>query len=127
MIAKRIARTAAVAFAIAAVAAPAAGARPLDGPADYRLPHDFQTADRLQPRGTDMRSPDTRDYAEGRGTYNAPDVVVVEAPQPVAQATSGGIDWADVGLGAGSLLGLVLIGVGGGLLIVQRRGARQVA
>jgi hypothetical protein len=37
----------------------------------------------------DLRHPDTRDYAEGRGTYNAPEVVVVEKPQ--AQP-AGGID-----------------------------------
>ena len=127
MYTNRLIRCAAVALAIGAAAAPAAGARPVDPPADYRLPHDFQTADRVQPPGKDMRSPDTRDYAEGRGTYNAPDVVVVEAPSPAAQPSAGGIDWADVGLGAGSLLGLVLIAAGGGLLIVQRRGARQVA
>jgi hypothetical protein len=142
----RLIRTAAVALAIAATAAPVATARPIDGPignAGYALPDGFQTADtRDSPaataRGTyqpvpaepkqDLRSADTRDYADGRGTYNAPEVVVVKSTPPVAEPTSGGgVDWADVGLGAGSLLGLGLIALAGGALIVQRRGAKQLA
>jgi hypothetical protein len=144
MIANRLTRIAAVAFAIAVAAAPAATARPVDGPTGWKLPDDFQTADTRDaaiPRGLyepmrpedqppppqDLRHADTRDYAEGRGTYNAPDVVVVKAPAPAAEPSAGGIDWADVGLGAGSLLGLTLIALGGSLFIVHRRGARQLA
>jgi hypothetical protein len=142
----RITRIAAVALAIAAAAAPAAAARPVDGPADWKLPQDFQTADTQAPtavtsRGLyepmrpdeqpqppqDLRSPDTVDYANGRGTYNSPEVVVVGAPAPVAQPTAGGVDWEDVGIGAGGLLGLSLIALGGGLVVVHRRGARQLA
>ena len=123
--------TLAVALAIAAAAAPAAAARPVDAPADaWKLPHDFQTADTrtVEPPPQDLRSPDSRDYADGRGTYNAPEVVVLEAPKPVAQPTAaGGVDWEDVGLGAGSLLGMALIALGGGAVIVRRRGARQLA
>ena len=119
MFTNRLTRTAAIALAIAAAAAPAASARPIEEPAatqKYTLPHDFRSADA---RGTDqpqqdLRSADTRDYAEGRGTYNAPEVVVVDVPQPVAQPTAGGIDWQDVGLG-------------GALAIVHRRGARELA
>jgi hypothetical protein len=33
-------------------------------------------------RSGDLRNPDARDYAEGRGTYNAPDVVVAPRPWP---------------------------------------------
>jgi hypothetical protein len=140
MVTTRITRAVAVALAIVAAAAPAAVARPVDGPPGWQLPAGFETADtRDSPanRGIyepvpaepkqDLRHADTRDYADGRGTYNAPDVVVVKAPQPVAEPTSGGIDWADVGLGAGSLLGLGLIALAGGALIVQRRGARELA
>jgi hypothetical protein len=76
----------------------------------------------------DLRSADTRDYAEGRGTYNSPEVVVVGAAKPVTEPTpAGGIDWADVGIGAGGLLGVALIGLGGALAIVHRRGARGLA
>lgn len=143
MFTNRLTRTIAVAVAIAAAAAPAAVARPIDGPAGYSLPPGFETADtRDSPAATrgiyepvpaepkqDLRSADTRDYADGRGTYNAPEVVVVKAPQePAVEPTSGGgIDWADVGLGAGSLLGLGLIALAGGALILQRRGAKQLA
>ena len=146
----RLTRTIAVAVALGASAAPAAAA-PVDGPSGYTLPHDFQSADTrdavvpthngsattVVPRGLyepmrpeqqpqprqDLRNPDTVDFANGRGTYNSPEVVVVDVPEPVP-ATSGGIDWADAGLGAGSLFGLTLIALGGALFIVHRRGAR---
>jgi hypothetical protein len=68
----------------------------------------------------DFRMPDTRDYSDGRGTYNSPDVVVVKLREPEI-APAGGIDWADAGIGAGSLLGLGLLGIGGTLLLVHRR------
>ena len=70
----------------------------------------------------DLRSPDTRDYAEGRGTYNSPEVVVVKAPVPAPEPTATGINWEDVGIGAGGLLAASLIALGGTLLVVQRRG-----
>ena len=137
----RLIRTVAVVLALGAVAAPAAAARP----ADATLPHDFQTADTrdaVVPRGLyepmrpedqpeppqDLRNPDTVDFANGRGTYNSPEVVVVDVPKPVsAPISAGGIHWADAGLGAGSLLGITLIGLGGALFIVRRRGVRRLA
>jgi hypothetical protein len=137
---KRPIRAAIAALAIAVFAAPAAVARPVDGPADWTLPQGFETADTRDAapaRGIyepvpaeapkqDLRHADTRDYASGRGTYNAPDVVVVEQPAPAPQPTADGLDWADVGLGAGTLTALSLIALAGGLA-VQRRGARQLA
>ena len=144
----RIIRTVAVAVALGAVAAPAAAARLIDeqpGATAATLPHDFQTADTRDtviPRGIyepmrpadqprppqDLRNPDTVDFANGRGTYNSPEVVVVDVPKPVSPPVSaGGIDWADAGLGAGSLLGITLIALGGALLIVHRRGTRRLA
>ena len=49
-------------------------------------------------------------------------------PKPEsAPVSAGGIDWADAGLGAGSLLGITLIGLGGALFIVHRRGTRRLA
>ena len=144
MFVNRLTRTGAVALAIAAAAAPAAVAKPVDAPADWKLPHGFQTADTADtvvPRGLyepmrpedqpqppqDLRSPDTVDYANGRGTYNAPEVVVVDAPTPAAQPIADGMDWADIGLGAGTAMGLTLIAIGGTLLVVRRRGAGQLA
>jgi hypothetical protein len=144
MFTNRLTRAAAVALAVAATAAPTAMAKPMDAPADYKLPHDFQTADSRdavvqrglyepmrpedQPQPPqDLRMPDTVDYAEGRGTYNAPEVVVVEAPAPAPQPAADGMDWADIGLGAGTVMGLSLIALGGGVLLVRRRGAGQLA
>jgi hypothetical protein len=46
-------------------------------------------------------------------------VMIVKVPQPVQP--EGGIDWADVGIGAGGLLGLMLLGLGGSLAVVHRR------
>ena len=141
----RLTRTVAVVVAIGAVAAPAAAALPIDEHGGATLQRDFQTADTRDaavPRGLyepmrpedqpqppqDLRNPDTVDYANGRGTHNSPEVVVVDLPKPVnASNTPGGIDWADVGLGAGSLLGLGLIALAGCALIVQRRGSKQLA
>jgi hypothetical protein len=145
----RLIRTAAVAAALGAIAAPAAAA-PVDAPSGYTLPHDLQSPDEftgsadtrdavvsrglyepLRPQDQpqppqDLRNPDTVDFANGRGTYNSPEVVVVDVPEPVP-ATSGGIDWADAGLGAGGLFGLTLVALGGALFIVHRRSARRVA
>lgn len=92
----RLARSAALGLAVGALAAPAAPAQQQD-----------------------LRSPDSRDAAAGRGTFNAPDVTVVKVTQP--SPPSGGIDWGDAGIGAGSLLGLILLGLGGALTVVQRR------
>jgi hypothetical protein len=149
MFTNRLTRAGVVALAIAAAAAPAAVAKPVDATADYKLPHGFQTADQqdavtpdaVTPRGLyepmrpedqpkppqDLRMPDTEDYANGRGTYNAPEVVVVDVPKPAPQPAADGMDWADIGLGAGTMTGLALVALGGGLLIVRRRDAGQLA
>jgi hypothetical protein len=101
------------------VSAPAASAMPLQ---------DLRNADNREPQEQpqDFRSPDTVDYADGRGTYNSPEVVVVERPAPAAEPTSTGVDWEDVGIGAGGVLAVSLIGLGGALFIVHRRGAREL-
>jgi hypothetical protein len=113
--------------ALAVLAPTGAFARPME---DVATP--AQTA---QPR-QNLQSPDARDAAEGRGAYDSPHVVIVKLPQPSPAAapepsSAGGIDWADAGIGAGSLLGLSLIGLGGALVIVHRRrvahGASPVA
>jgi hypothetical protein len=144
MFVNRLTRAGAVALAIAAAAAPAAAAKPVDASADYKLPHGFQTADTQdaviqrglyepmrpedQPKPPqDLRMPDTIDYANGRGTYNAPEVVVVDAAKPAPQPAADGMDWADIGLGAGGVMALSLVALGGGLLIVRRRDAGQLA
>jgi hypothetical protein len=138
----RLIRTVAIALALGAVAASAAAARPIDLPS---LPRDVQNADTrdtpahsgfyrpMRPENQpqpprDLRNPDTVDFANGRGPDKSPAVVVVDLPKPAgAPVSAGGIDWADAGLGAGSVLGVALLGLGGALFIVHRRGTRRLA
>jgi hypothetical protein len=127
----RFTRPAALGLTVAALAAPTAVAQPLD----LRSPDARDAARTGSLAGTtstprqDLRSPDTRDYAEGRGTFNAPEVTIVKLAQPApAPAGDGGIDWGDVGIGAGGALGLALLALGGTFAVVQRRqGARPMA
>ena len=67
----------------------------------------------------DMRTPDAKDRGAGRGTFSAPDVTVVKLVDP--QPTSTGFDWGDAGIGAGGLLGLALIALGGTAAVAHRR------
>lgn len=48
-------------------------------------------------------------------------VVVVKAPAATERVPTGGVDWQDVGIGAGSMLSVALIGAGGALVLVRRR------
>jgi hypothetical protein len=76
-----------------------------------------------QPKTTepvvDMRTPDAKDHGEGRGTFCAPDVTVVKVVDP--QPTNTGFEWGDAGIGAGGLLGLALIALGGTAAVAHRR------
>lgn len=143
----RFARIATLALAVSAMAAPTAAAY-TQPPQDLRSPDTRDAARAAQPAqdlrspdtrdaaraaeadptvavsGQDLRSPDARDAAGGRGTFNAPDVRVVTVSEP---SSSGGLDWGDAGIGAGGLLGLILLGLGSTLLVVHRRQARQPA
>lgn len=144
---RRLTRTAAVALALGAVAAPTAAARPIDAtPIDATPSQNLRSADAqgaptadkpYTGRGMysptpaqatqDLRHSDTRDFAEGRGTFNSPDVVVVKAPAPADPVTSSGVDWADVGVGAGGLLSIAVLGSGGALVVARRRSVRMAA
>jgi hypothetical protein len=126
----RLTRTAAVTVALAAAAVPAASAMPIDPPSQNLRGADAQGAPAgrgiyepipASEQPQDLRHADTRDYAEGRGTYNSPDVVVVKAPAATQPVATGGVDWEDVGIGAGGMLSLALIGAGGALVLVRRR------
>jgi hypothetical protein len=143
-------RAAAVTLAIAATATPAALAQDYRNP-DNRVIEPVPTREFLSPDARDRAelhtttaavvspsasasaptrqflSPDARDRAERRTT---PDVLVVSAPTPAAApttATSGGINWADAGLGAGGVLGLALMSAGGALVAMRRHGTRGLA
>ena len=67
----------------------------------------------------DMRTPDTRDHGEGRGTFSAPEVTVVKLVEPAP--TASGFDWGDAGLGAGGLVGLILLALGGTAVVAHRK------
>jgi hypothetical protein len=114
----RLTRSAALGLALAAVAAPTAGAQQ-----DLRSPDARDAAQAAEARqdqpAQDLRSPDARDAGEGRGTFNAPEVTVVKVTDP--SPASGGLDWGDAGIGAGGLLGLILLGLGGALAVVHHR------
>ena len=75
----------------------------------------------------DLRSPDARDASAGRGTFNAPDVAVVKLTEPAAGRADGGFDWRDAGIGAGTLLGAVALGLGGGMTMHRRRRGTRTA
>lgn len=81
----------------------------------------YQLRDAVAPvRSQDLRSPDTRDAAAGRGTFDAPEVIVVKLPQS-SPAADGGIEWGVAGIGAGAMLGLVVLALGGSVALVRRR------
>jgi hypothetical protein len=128
----RLIHTAALALTALAVAAPTAGAS-----SDLRNPdqrsaapsggtsQDFRSADARDSQpvesraqvAQDYRSADTRDVAAGRGI---PEVTVVKVAQPAASPSSG-LDWGDAGIGAGFLLGLILLGLGTTQVVMHRK------
>jgi hypothetical protein len=115
---RRLTNSAALGLALAALAGPTAAAQH-----DLRSP-DARDAGRAagtrhgQPR-QDLRSPDSRDAADGRGSFSAPEVTVVKVTDP--SSPSGGLDWGDAGIGAGGMLGLILLGLGSTLAVIHRR------
>jgi len=138
----RFARTAALGLALAALAAPTASAKTVDlrsqagtsslaGTTSAAPRQDLRSPDARdaalaaharQPQSRqDLRSPDTRDYAAGRGTFTAPEVTVVKVTEP--SPPSAGLDWGDAGIGAGSMLGLILLALGSSLAVVHRKQA----
>jgi hypothetical protein len=127
---KRLTRSTTIGLALAALAAPAAGAQQDLRNADQVVPagaeqQDLRNADQVapaEPEPQDLRGPDAIDAAAARGP--SPDVVFVEPSSP---APDGGLDWADAGVGAGGLLGLGLVVLGGTLVVVRRRHATSVS
>jgi hypothetical protein len=148
----RITRTTVLGLALAALAAPAAGAgqdlrnpdtrsiRPQTGTpasgaqrpsADHAFPGlAKQGAEAIPARPSqDLRSADSRDAAEGRGTFSAPEVTVVTVPEPSVRgsAPSAGLDWTAAGIGAGGTLAIVLLVLASTLTVVRRRQGGPVA
>ena len=99
----RITRAAGLALSIAALAAPSASAS--------------------NPPQT-LMSPDAQDAAAGRGTYSAPEVTVIKVPAAGTDG-SGGFQWTDAGVGAGGMLGLIVLAGGCAALVTHRPGRRS--
>jgi hypothetical protein len=112
----RLARSAALGLALAALAASTASAKTVD--LRSQLGTSSLAGTTSAPR-QDLRSPDTRDLAEGRGTFSAPEVTLVKVTEPAPPGA--GIDWGDAGIGAGGMLGLTLLALGSGLAFFHRR------
>ena len=95
----RITRTAAVALALSAGAAPASA-----------LPMNLNAQGSLVPAGTPNSA---------SGYSSAPTIVRVSPPND-------GFDWVDAGIGAAGGFALSMLGIGGGLAISQRRARRTL-
>ena len=97
------------AFAVVAAAVPATSFAQ-----DYRSPDSRAAAleaQREKPGYVDLRSPDARD-AERAAQSPPPPPEIAKAP---------GFDWGDAGIGAGSVLGLLLIALSIMFALVHRR------
>jgi hypothetical protein len=64
--------------------------------------------------------------ASARYELNPPPTTTTTSSQPAVQVVRipapGGFDWGDAGIGAVGGFGLSMLGLGGGLVIAQRRG-----
>jgi hypothetical protein len=126
----QIRRTAALALAVGALAAPAAVADPPAG-------HDLPAIDAGRPAApVDLRSPDARDAARPAALVDlrSPDARDAgrSAPAPVsisqpAAAQSEGFDWLDAGIGAGGLALLLVAGTGAAMTVRTRRSPAHTA
>ena len=119
---RRLTKWVAPALVVGALAAPTARAQSVQ---DMRSPDARDAAARVQ-SDPDLRSPDVRGTARGRGAASAPQILVMRVSRPKGSG-SGGFDWADAGIGAGGLLGLVLLGVGAALVVAHRGRAGELA
>ena len=113
MIPRSITCLAALSLMCAAVAAPTSFAQQ-----DLRNP---DPRDAAEASNQDLRNPDTRDAAVSGGA--SPDVTVVKLAQPAS--VDAGLDWGDAGIGAGAMLGLVLLLGAGTAAIAHRRGVSR--
>lgn len=111
----RIKASATLGLALVAIAAPTAF-----GQQDLRNPDTRDMA--AEQAYFDFRNPDTRDVADHGG--ESPKVTVVEIPV-ASPSGEGGLDWGDAGIGAGAMLGLVLLAAGGALAVTHRKGPRD--
>jgi hypothetical protein len=114
---KRFTQSAALGLAVAALAAPAAA-----DAQDLRSPDARTAAPAVDPK-LDLRTPDSRDLGLGRGTADAPDIMVVKLrePAPAPAPAADGLDWGDAGIGAAVLLGIGALALGAAFAAAHRR------
>jgi hypothetical protein len=119
----RIVSALVVALVGTAIAAPAAGARPVDQ-VQVRLNPDEQTLIAAASQEATQASPvrPNPDQLGGAPRY-LPAQQLAELTRPqVVQATSGsGFDWGDAGIGAAVMFGLTMVGVGTAVVLNARR------
>ena len=106
---------------LAAAIAATALALPATSPAyqDFRNPDNRDygiESQREKPGYQDFRNPDNRDNG-----IEAQRGAITETPPPPEIAKAPAFDWGDAAIGAGSVLGLVLIVVSGAFAVVHRR------
>jgi hypothetical protein len=113
----RVLRAAAVAVTLAATSPAVAAA----ATQDLRSPDTRDAAQgTVAPAGgVDLRSPDARDFAAGRPVSDQPVFVVVPVPHDTTVADR--LDWTDAGIGAGGALVLVATGLAGVFVVARRR------
>lgn len=76
----------------------------------------------------DLRSPDTRDAANGYTGTHSQDLSAPGARETTSASPSGGgVDWASAGIGAAVFGGFVLLGAGGWAAAVTIRRRRTTA
>ena len=108
----------ALAIAASALALPATAA----AYQDFRNPDNRDygiESQREQPGYQDFRNPDSRD-----NVVEARRGGIIETPPPPEVAQAPAFDWGDAAIGAGSVLGLVLIVLSGALAVVHSRSRR---
>jgi len=122
----------AIAIAVVALAAPASAAGYTDTPGqiDHRSPDAVDTARQVeearqaQQNAAQISNLDDRREAPGYVDHRSPDAAdtrFVQTAEPATIVASGGFDWGDAGIGAGAVLGLLLIGLSVTFTVVHRR------
>ena len=112
----RTATTAAIILSLAAAGAPAASARPLEyAPTGKQVPASVYS--RPDKAMIPVATPQSGDIA----TPAAPHAVVR------GQTQKSGFDGGDAGIGAAGGLAITMVGVGGALVVSQRRSRRTTA
>ena len=99
---------------MAAILAPSASAQPIDQVGPGSLPASSSGESATAPRQV-LPNPDNQQPASGSAAVDPSTVRLVPA------APNTGFDWGDAGIGAGGAFALTMIGIGGALVLSNRR------